>query len=43
MVAQVITPHTATIVVQEGKVTSAVMDSKWDMMGQKFIGAITIP
>ena len=38
MVAQVITPHTATIVVQEGKVTSAVMDSKWDMMGQKFIG-----
>ena len=43
MVAQVITPHTATIVVQEGKVTSAVMDSKWDMMGQKFIGAIIIP
>lgn len=43
MVAQVITPHTASIVVQEGAVTSAVMDSKWDMMGQKFIGAIIIP
>lgn len=38
MLAQVITPHTATIVVQEGKVTSAVMDGSWDMMGQKPIG-----
>jgi hypothetical protein len=38
MVAQVITPHTARIVVQEGKVTSAVMDGSWDMMGQKLIG-----
>jgi len=38
MVAQVITPHTATIVVQEGKGTSAVMDGSWDMMGQKLIG-----
>jgi hypothetical protein len=38
MVAQVITPHTARIVVQEGKVTSAVMDGSWDMMGQKTIG-----
>ncbi len=38
MVAQVITPHTASIVVQEGKVTSAVMDGSWDMMGQKLIG-----
>ena len=38
MVAQVITPHTASIVVQEGKVTSAVMDSYWDMMGQKTMG-----
>jgi hypothetical protein len=38
MVAQVITPHTARIVVQEGKVASAVMDSNWDMMGQKVIG-----
>jgi len=38
MVAQVITPHAARIVVQEGNVTSAVMDGSWDMMGQKFIG-----
>lgn len=38
MVAQVITPHTARIIIQEGKVTSAVMDSYWDMMGQKHIG-----
>ena len=38
MVAQVITQHTARIVVQEGKVTSAVMDGSWDMMGQKRIG-----
>jgi hypothetical protein len=38
MLAQVITPHTATMVVQEGKVTSAVMDGSWDMMGQKPIG-----
>ena len=38
MVAQVITSHTARIVVQEGKVTSAVMDGSWDMMGQKRIG-----
>jgi len=38
MVAQVITSHTARIVVQEGNVTSAVMDGSWDMMGQKLIG-----
>jgi len=38
MVAQVITPHTARIVVGEGRITSAVMDGKWDMMGQKDIG-----
>lgn len=37
MLAQVITPHRATIVVQEGKVTSAMMDSEWDMMEQKLI------
>ncbi len=39
--AQVITPHTTRVVVQEGKVTSAVMDGDWDMMGQKFIGNST--
>jgi hypothetical protein len=38
MVAQVITPHTARIVVEEGMITSAVMDSDWDMMAQKTIG-----
>ncbi len=38
MVAQVITPHTARIVVEEGSITSAVMDIDWDMMGQKRIG-----
>jgi len=38
IVAQVITPHTARVVVQEGKVTLAVMDGIWDMMGQKAIG-----
>ena len=38
MVAQVITSHTARIIVQEGRVTSAVMDGSWDMMGQKSIG-----
>jgi hypothetical protein len=38
MVAQVITPHTAMIVVEEGRITSAVMDIDWDMMGQKTIG-----
>jgi len=35
--AQVITPHTAIVVVQEGAVVSAVMDGKWDMMKQKLI------
>jgi hypothetical protein len=35
--AQVITPHIARVIVQEGVVTSAVMDGKWDMMEQKLI------
>jgi len=34
---QVITPHTAKVVVESGGVTSAVMDSKWDMMAEKSI------
>lgn len=34
---QVITPHTARVVVESGVVTSAVMDSKWDMMAEKAI------
>lgn len=34
---QVITPHTARIVVQEGDVASAVLDGKWDMTEQGMI------
>jgi len=39
VILQVITPHTARIVVQEGEAVSAVMDVKWDMMEQKLIDA----
>ncbi|MFW6056028.1 MAG: hypothetical protein ACOC9B_01780 [Chloroflexota bacterium] len=35
MLAQVITPHLAVITVQEGEVTSAVMDGRWDMIQQE--------
>jgi hypothetical protein len=34
-VAQVITPHTATIAVQQGEITAAELDEKWDMLKQK--------
>jgi hypothetical protein len=34
-VAQVITPHTATITVQQGEITTAELDEKWDMLKQK--------
>jgi PGF-CTERM protein len=37
MLAQVITPHTAKIVIEQGRVTSAIMDEKWDMLEQKMI------
>jgi len=37
IVAQVITPHTARVVVQEGVVTAGTMDGKWDMIEQKLI------
>jgi hypothetical protein len=37
MLAQVITPHTARIIVEQGRVTSAIMDEKWDMLEQKLI------
>lgn len=37
IVAQVITPHSARVTVQGGVVTSAAMDGKWDMIGQKSI------
>jgi hypothetical protein len=35
--AQVITPHTASITVDQGEVVSAIMDDQWDMMEQKMI------
>ena len=35
MLAQVITPHEAIIAIEEGEIKSAVMDEKWDMLGQE--------
>jgi hypothetical protein len=43
MVAQVLTPHTAVITVENGAVASAVMDGQWDMIGQKTIDTQTPP
>jgi len=37
-VAEVITPHTARIMVQEGEVVHAIMDDRWDMMKQEMLG-----
>lgn len=37
MLLQVITPHEVIITVQDGKVTTAVMDSVWDMVNQEMI------
>jgi len=37
VVAEVITPHTAVITVQNYRVVSAVMDGRWDMILQKII------
>lgn len=37
MLAQVITDHRAQIVVEQGEVVHAVLDSKWDMLKQKII------
>ena len=34
MLAQVITPHTATITIKNSKVTKAILDGKWDMIQQ---------
>jgi hypothetical protein len=36
-VAQVITQHTAKVTVENGKVTTAVLDDIWDMISQKMI------
>jgi len=35
MLAQVTTPHQAVISVEQGDITSAIMDEKWDMMLQQ--------
>ena len=37
MLAQVITPHQAVIVVKQDQVYSAVMDGKWNMMTQQLL------
>lgn len=37
MVAQVITPHTAGVTVEYGKVTRAVLDEQWDMIDQEMV------
>jgi hypothetical protein len=33
--ATVITPHTATIAIQQGEIKAADLDGKWDMLNQK--------
>lgn len=35
--AQVITPHEAMVTVEQGKVKTALMDNKWDMVNQKML------
>ncbi|MBM3956721.1 MAG: DUF333 domain-containing protein [Gemmatimonadetes bacterium] len=37
MLAQVITPHRASVVVEQGKVTKAVLDDVWDMLAQETV------
>lgn len=37
MLLQVITPHEAVITIEEGKVKSALMDEKWDMINQQMV------
>ena len=39
MLAQVITPHTARITVEQGEVTYAVLDNEWDMLQQEKVGS----
>ncbi len=43
MLAQVITPHIAQILVHEGSVESATMDGKWDMINQQSISSTPSP
>lgn len=35
---QVITPHEAAITIEQGKINSALMDGRWDMLNQKMVG-----
>jgi hypothetical protein len=37
MLLQVITPHEATITVENGQVKNAIMDGKWDMVAQQLV------
>lgn len=37
VLAQVITPHTANVSVEQGEVTSATLDGKWNMLTQTYI------
>lgn len=37
MLAQVITPHQASIVIEQGKVVKAILDDEWDMMAQEMV------
>ncbi|HMK47134.1 MAG TPA: hypothetical protein VK436_10955 [Methanocella sp.] len=37
MTAQVLTPHQAVITVDQGRVVSAVMDGRWDMVAQAMV------
>lgn len=43
MVAEVLTPHTAVITIENGAVASAVMDGQWDMIAQKSVDTQTPP
>jgi uncharacterized protein len=42
ILTQVITPHEAIINVEQGKITEAVMDEKWDMINQKMLESSTL-
>jgi eight-cysteine-cluster-containing protein len=37
MVAQVVTPHTATVMVERGEIKSASMDGRWDVIKQGYL------
>lgn len=41
VLAQVITPHEARIVVEKGEIISAIMDNRWDMKSQSTIPKVT--